>query len=499
MSDNWFEIDREGLAALMARKGPSWVLFELLQNAWDEPGVTEVKLSIEPLAGSPCARIVVEDDAPEGFVNLTHAWTLFASTRKRANPEQRGRFNLGEKLVLAVCRRAKIETTTGSISFDKTGRHKSHAKRASGSRVEVEVRMPRSEVQEAITALNRMIPPRGIATLIEDSIFSSRLLTRPEMLTEVEASMATEIAAEDGSMRPTQRKTRIEVYEPVDGPGEGWILEMGIPVVRTGDRFTANVMQKVPLNMERDNVTPAYLKRVRALLANVTTDLLEPAESSESWVREAASSSDITVEAFNKLVDLRYGEKRVMADPSDPEATKRAIAAGYQPVYGIQLTAGERANLQRARAEGPDPIRPAGQTKFKTHRPLDGGPGARVANYIAESRWTVGAFRAKAIVNDLAYHALNQKVNVAIISEMGEGFGACYGGRTLTFNVARLGWAWFDGNETKDFVRILQLIIHELAHEKVSDHLSDNFHKECCRIGAVSATLPNLLGDWENS
>ena len=28
------------------------------------------------------------------------------------------------------------------------------------------------------------------------------------------------------------------------------------------------------------------------------------------------------------------------------------------------------------------------------------------------------------------------------------------------------------------------LLIHELAHDRVMDHLSDGFHKECCRLGA---------------
>jgi hypothetical protein len=57
---------------------------------------------------------VVEDDAPEGFYDLTHAYTMFARTRKRSSPDKRGRFNLGEKQVLALCREARIVTTKGT-------------------------------------------------------------------------------------------------------------------------------------------------------------------------------------------------------------------------------------------------------------------------------------------------------------------------------------------------------------------------------------------------
>src|ERR1035437_3938210 len=32
----WFDVDKAGLAKLLARKGKEFVLFELVQNAWDE-------------------------------------------------------------------------------------------------------------------------------------------------------------------------------------------------------------------------------------------------------------------------------------------------------------------------------------------------------------------------------------------------------------------------------------------------------------------------------
>jgi hypothetical protein len=78
---NWFEVDRRGLARLLERKGKELVLYELLQNVWDEPGVTKVSVSLK-VQGRNRAALAVEDDAPE----------------------QRGRFNLGEKLVLAITR-----------------------------------------------------------------------------------------------------------------------------------------------------------------------------------------------------------------------------------------------------------------------------------------------------------------------------------------------------------------------------------------------------------
>jgi hypothetical protein len=44
---NWFEVDKQGLAKILERKGKEFVLFELVQNAWDEPGVTKVNVTLE--------------------------------------------------------------------------------------------------------------------------------------------------------------------------------------------------------------------------------------------------------------------------------------------------------------------------------------------------------------------------------------------------------------------------------------------------------------------
>src|SRR5690349_17135775 len=44
---NWFEVDRQGLAQILERKGKEFALFELIQNGWDEPGVTKVTVSLE--------------------------------------------------------------------------------------------------------------------------------------------------------------------------------------------------------------------------------------------------------------------------------------------------------------------------------------------------------------------------------------------------------------------------------------------------------------------
>src|ERR1700694_5790896 len=92
----WFEVSKEGLAQILERKGRSFAVLELLQNSWDQ--TTKVITCDLRTAGKGLARLVVEDDDPQGFMDMSHAWTLFAASNKKTDPNKRGRFNLGEKL-----------------------------------------------------------------------------------------------------------------------------------------------------------------------------------------------------------------------------------------------------------------------------------------------------------------------------------------------------------------------------------------------------------------
>lgn len=143
-----FEVDRKGLAKLVEKRGWAWVVHELVQNGWDEDGVTEVRVGLAPIAGKPEALLVVEDDAPEGFRSLAHAYTLFAESYKKADAEKRGRFNLGEKLVLALAIEAEIATTKGTITFRGEERIEARRRTERGSVVTARFRMTHAECRE---------------------------------------------------------------------------------------------------------------------------------------------------------------------------------------------------------------------------------------------------------------------------------------------------------------------------------------------------------------
>ena len=88
------------------------LVYELFQNSWDEQGVTRVDAELVS-SGRGKDRLTVRDDAPDGFKDLSHAFTLFAESLKKGDPKKRGRFNFGEKLVLAMFTQEK---SAGTVS-----------------------------------------------------------------------------------------------------------------------------------------------------------------------------------------------------------------------------------------------------------------------------------------------------------------------------------------------------------------------------------------------
>src|SRR3990167_1912101 len=160
-----FEVDIPGLRQIVERRGVERVILELVSNALDEPGVTTIRVTLDSVARNR-VKVIVEDDAPEGFVNLRDAWTLFGNTRKRGNAEVRGRFNLGEKLVIAACESASITTTTGCVAFANGERTRPRRTTEKGSVFEGTVRMTRDEATAAEKLMKSVLVPPGIILLV---------------------------------------------------------------------------------------------------------------------------------------------------------------------------------------------------------------------------------------------------------------------------------------------------------------------------------------------
>jgi len=487
---SWFEVDRTGLRKLIEDKGPAAVVVELIQNAWDQD-VTRVDVTLQMLPGKPVAEIVVEDDDPAGFEELDHSFTLFAESGKKADPEKRGRFNIGEKLVLSLCSVATISSTTGTIRFDAKGRHRSGIRRERGSRFEGTLRLTREDYAAVEQLVQSLIPPIGITTTFNGVTLDTR---RP--LAELTATLPTAEADGEGVLRRVTRTTTVRVYMPRGD--EAMLYEMGIPVVSTGDSYDVDISQKVPLNFNRDNVPPAYLRSVRTAVLNAMHAYLTDEDATAAWVREASSDPRCSNSAITTVVAKRFGDKRVIADPSDTEGTKLAASQGYVVVHGGALSAGEWANAKRAQA-----IQPAGQVTpsprvlAETGGSLDGTDPYE----IPPERYSSAMQRLVAYASEASERLLGKHITVRLVNHYfwrpahsKRFIAATYGYERLTFNVPRV--------KITDRREVNRLLIHELAHDRSSDHLSEDYHDAQSDLGAELAELalerPDLLALFDD-
>lgn len=479
----WFDVDKAGLAKILERRGVCFALWELVSNGLDAPGVTVVTVNLEPIERSPFTRITVEDDSPEGFRDLSHAWTLYAESCRKGDAEKRGRFNLGEKLVLSLCREATISTTTGTVRFDDDGRHVSSKKRERGSVFSAEIRMAREQMIDALVELRKLLPPPGVEVTINGDAIAHR-----DPIACVEDTLATELAGEDGTIRRTARKATVEFYDVAEGE-VAMVYELGIPVVETGDRYHANVMQKVPLSTDRDNVPPSFLRHLRTLCLNVVSSRITAEEARAPWVREALEDHRVVGDAVRNVVTAQYGDKRIAQDPSDREGEKIGISKGYTMVPGGAFSKAAWENIRKAEA-----VLPAGKV---TPSPKPFSANGTPLKVTPPELWTIAMKLRVAWIQEFAERLIGHTVSVVLTPDVGWGFAGCYGRQSqeLTINYGRLGRKWFEAE--KDDPKVLEFLYHEFAHDKVSDHLCNEFHDEVGRLGArgtrIAVRYPSLF------
>lgn len=441
------------------------MLAELLANAWDEDGVTDVQAYVIHDSDKRIIKLQVVDNAPAGFADLSHAYTIYAESYKKDHAEKRGRFNMGDKLIACVAEEMDIITTKGRVQFyDDERRIIPTDRRAHGSEITVIVKGTKADYQSILDGINRLQPPVGINTTV-----NNKALIRRSPVTMFNETLPT-VIGED--LRPSRRQTSIEVLSPPAGE-DGWIYEMGIPVVTTGDKYDINIGQKVPLNQDRDNVTPSFLKLVRALVLNHVHDKLTQEDFTKPWISVAVQDENVDTKAVNTYLTAKYGEKRAIFDPTAPESMSRLMAQGVTIIHGRQENKATWGKIH----EGGLAL-PAGKVLPTRIETLEG--------HVAEKDWTMGMATLAKNVARLSNELLDKRISVGFVNDIGSTVNACYGSNRITFNVGRLGFDWCDHGFTQD---VLRLVIHELAHDYSGDHLSDDYYRALCKLGAKLALI----------
>jgi hypothetical protein len=462
---NWFEVDRKGLKQLQEGKSKTFVVRELLQNAFDED-ITKCTLFLI-YNGYNKATIIVEDDSPIGFRDLTDAYTLYKETHKRKDATKRGRFNLGEKQVFAICEYAEILTTVGGVIFDEEGRKSLRKKRDRGSIITVTLKMSKEEIEECFDYAQNILFPKNIDFTINYSFnggldYETRTPTYNEPHKVFEASLKTELDF-DGSFRPTVRKTNVHVHKTI---GKKYLYELGLPICEIECDYSIDVQQKVPMSADRESVTPSFLKDLYAEVLNHTFEEITEHSSSNLWVREATASDRIVKEAVDVVVEKRFGDKVAIFSPSDPNANDEAISKGFRVIHGSELSGDEWSNVKGfGLIQSTTALFGKGLTNHITLKPSN--KQERVGN------WCVKFFK----------DFFGSTLNVAYISAPKASTVADFGDNLLRFNIPKMAsYKWVDDDNTIG-ERMLDLVIHELAHKK-GNHTEHAYHECITKMGA---------------
>lgn len=490
MSD-WFKAHKQGLRQIAERlvesRGFGIIGGELYQNVMDTDA-TKCEIIIEKLPHIRAATLEVIDDDPTGFVDLSHAWTIFAPSLKKNDPTKAGRFNVGEKLALSFCRQAEIHTTTGMVIFDESGRKDyPRRRRERGTKFSAVIDCTQEQLEQFLHYMRKVLVRPGLELTVNGELILPR--TPVHVFSE---KLQTEIAGKDGFLRKTIRLCEVELYEPF--PDETPMLyELGIPVVETRDRWHYNVKQKVPLNVDRDNVTPAYLRALRVCVFNEMHNKITEEDTTAAWVNDAADDERCTDEAAETFRVKKFGKKSVALDPTNPEANAEAVASGYLVIPPRGLTTGQRQNLRRAGTL----LTSSQEFPLAGRNAYSNDPNALPVEIIPISQWTSGMRAIHEYTVGVAERLIHRSIRVEFVnSRQTNSFDACYlagDNGYFHYNVGSLGKNWFNQGVTEE---VDSLIIHELGHEFESNHLSREYYRALTRLGARLKSEVLKDPDW---
>jgi hypothetical protein len=263
---------------------------------------------------------------------------------------------------------------------------------------------------------------------------------------------------------------------------------MGIPIDKVDCSWHVEVMQKVPLSVDRSSVRYGYLEKVAQAAAEIMADQMTEDQSREAYVAKALEYMEDD-EAVRTLISKRFGDKVVVHDPSAPESNKRAMDAGYTVVRGGEFSKAAWDSIRRSKA-----MEPAGRI-FETGQATISLTGQ---DSIARSDWTSQMEALARYVAAFGEHTIGEALPLQFFDDpysqteaiCGEEIGLALNlsSPAVKSGLKALGDWGMDRHHKFD-----ELLIHEHAHHFSKDHLTKAYYEACCRIGAKLRTLDAVL------
>jgi hypothetical protein len=177
-----------------------------------------------------------------------------------------------------------------------------------------------------------------------------RALKRRTVEHSIEAHLVTEIYnAENHSWQKPRRKTTIELVKTREEE-EPFIYEMGIPVALAEWTVPchANILQRVPMNPNRDALASGYAKRIHAACLPTLLRELSAEAVTADWA--GAAGVDAAPEIQKEIVTNAFGDNAVRSVPRDGQARLRRRCRAHW-----QKHCQNRSNAGRLPGDGQGP------------------------------------------------------------------------------------------------------------------------------------------------
>lgn len=331
MREGWLDVSIEGFAEQNAARPVEHLVKELVQNALDSLPPEGGMVRLDMMAAGENTLIRCADDGC-GMDDLLLIRTVFWTSKKDSHL-RRGRMGRGFKEMLCLALEAEVASKGGTLRFLKQDgqpimnlQHDS-GEGAGAPGTSVTMTMPWNAA-ECLPTLEgyfaRFILPANVRFVVNGRTVKAR---QPEQ--QVETTLTTEAFVAARWQKP-QRRTTLELVRCLDGE-EASIYEMGIPVcsVEWDQPYHVNVLQRVPMNPNRDAVMSGYPAKIHKACLEALLPDLEPEQARAAWVGEAAKA--LAPETQDVVLQKAFGENLARSVPgfgkysADDDAREKGV------------------------------------------------------------------------------------------------------------------------------------------------------------------------------
>jgi hypothetical protein len=343
--EGWLSVSLEGFAQQNRARHPAHLVKELVQNALDavETSGGRVELTVAPVGKSRC-KIECKDDGT-GIPDMENIRTVFW-TSKKDSVKNRGRMGRGFKELLCLSESCRVASGTKVAEFSKSSdgrpvfRTIPTTKNHKGTTVEMIMPWRADKTTDMLREyFEQLLPPPRVELVI---LGHPILRSKPRHV--VEATLPTE-EFRAGKWIKSPRKTIVELVECPAGH-RPLVYEMGIPVcpLEWDLSLHANILQRVPMNPNRDAVMSGYIPKIHRACLPVVLGEMSPETATSSWVGEAAClARDLTLQ--KEVLRRAFGDNLARSVPDFGKFSHDADAhelVGAKILDTRQLTGGFR-------------------------------------------------------------------------------------------------------------------------------------------------------------